>query len=178
MMKSALFYSVFVIFFLPGHGLACNSYSGVWAQAPKLDTIPLSERFDEPLSGAVRQNEAPNPTFRQRATDRKVIPIETIETDTAYRSLQEIPEGYNGFKIEIMSTAIPLPPDHDLFFQHGNITLEELGEGQFSYLIGHFEEQAKAETFRASFLEGRYPDSKVVGYIEGQRQFKAAPKEE
>lgn len=178
MMKSALFYSVFVIFFLPEQGLACYSQSVFWAQMPVVDTIPLTERFDEPLSGAVRQNEDRKPAFQQRATDRKVIPVETIETDTAYRNLQEIPEGYTGFKIEIMATAILLPPDHDLFFQHGNITLEELGEDQFSYLIGHFEEQAKAETFRTSFLEGRYPDSKVVGYIEGQRQFKAAPKEE
>jgi hypothetical protein len=178
MMKSALFYSVFVIFFLPEQGLACNSQAGIWVQAPVADTIPLSERFDEPLSGAVRQDEARQPAFQQRNADRKVIPIETIETDTAYRNLQEIPEGYTGFKIELMATAMPLPPDHDLFFQHGNITLEELGEDEFSYLIGHFEEQAKAEMFRASFLEGRYPDSKVVGYIEGQRQFKAAPKEE
>ncbi|KGE86153.1 MULTISPECIES: hypothetical protein [Phaeodactylibacter] len=178
MMKSALFYSVFVIFFLPDQGLAFSGCPGSGAQISAVDTIPLSERFDEPLSGAVRQNEDRQPAFQQRANDRKVIPIETIETDTAYRNLQEIPEGYNGFKIEIMSTAMPLPPDHDLFFQHGNITLEELGEGEFSYLIGHFEEQAKAESFRAAFLEGRYPASKVVGYIEGQRQFKAVPKEE
>jgi len=177
-MKSVLFYSVFVIFFLPEQGVTRNSHSGVWAQAPATDTIPLSERFDEPLSGAVRQNEDRKPAFQQRASDRKVIPVKTIETDTAYRSLQKIPEGYTGFKIEIMATSILLPPDHDLFFQHGNITLEELAEDEFSYLIGHFEEQAKAETFRAAFLEGRYPDSKVIGYIEGQRQFKATPKEE
>lgn len=52
-----------------------------------------------------------------------------IEMDIVYCSLQEILEGYNGFKIEIMFMAILFFFDYDLFFQYGNIMLEELGEG-------------------------------------------------
>lgn len=142
------------------------------------DTIPVAERFDEPLSGATQQRDNRKGPLQQEVADRKVIPVTTIETDTTYRNLLEIPKEYTGYKIEIMSTSIPLPADHDLFFQHGNITLEQLGESQFSYLIGHFEVKAKAETFRASFLEERYPGSRVVGYLGGKRQSAPASKEE
>lgn len=174
MIKSTLFYSVLLLFFLPGQ---LSAAPGLPATVV-FDTIPPAERFDEPLSGAVRQQEEPKSGFQQRVADRMVIPVKTIETDTTYRSLREIPEGYRGYKIELMSTSIPLPTGHDLFFQHGNITLEELDGTSFSYLIGHFEEKEKAEAFREAFLKDRYPDSKVVGYLEGQRQSKPTTKAE
>jgi hypothetical protein len=178
MMKSVLFYSVISLFFLPHRSLASGYQPHIVGLTPVQDTIPPSERFDEPLSGSGVQEKSQRSLFSQPASDRKVIPVRTIETDTTFRSLHKIPEGYTGFKIELMSTSIPLPADHDLFFQHGNIALEEISEDQFAYLIGHFEAAEKAESFRSAFLEGRYPESKVVGYIEGQRQSATAPKGE
>ncbi|NRA47770.1 MAG: hypothetical protein HRU12_01440 [Phaeodactylibacter sp.] len=176
MMKSTLIYSVLVIFFLTWTQVS-SAMTIVGVEISMTDTIPENERFDEPLSGAVKSGEK-RKTIKNKPGERLVIPIETIETDTTYRNLLEVPKSYSGYKIELMSTSIPLPVEHDLFFQHGKITLEKLGENQCSYLIGHFESEEKAESFRSSFLEGRYPDSIVVEYLEGKRQNATVGKQE
>lgn len=176
MMKSTLIYSVLGFFFFFSRASASTVpeiSDAQWAA----DTIPVIEHFDEPLSGTVKQDKVRKNPFKQQAADRKVIPLTNIELDTSYRDLLEIPEGYSGFKIEIILTSVPLPADHDIFFQHGNITMEQLGEEAYSYLIGHFDEEEGAEAFRNALLQHRYPESIVVGYVDGQRLSVPEPKE-
>jgi hypothetical protein len=176
MMKSTLIYSVLGLFFFFSQASASTVPEVPDAQWAG-DTIPVTERFDEPLSGIAKQDKVRKSPFKQQAGDRKVIPLTNIELDTSYRDLLEIPEGYSGFKIEIILTSVPLPADHDIFFQHGNISMEQLGEEAYSYLIGHFDEEKGAEAFRKSLLQDRYPESIVIGYVDGQRQSTPAPKE-
>lgn len=167
MMKTSLFSPVFSIFFFSFHW--CAAKPGLITRYA-LDTIPVGEYFDAPFQSPGVVDTVAEQFFSGRAGASKVIPIEALSSDSAQIELMEIPDGYTGFKIEIMSSPQELPGAHDIFFQHGNITLEVLEEGTHSYLIGDFRYFRKAEAFRATMYEQRYPDSKVIQYVEGVRQ--------
>lgn len=132
------------------------------------DTIPVGEDFDAPLSGARFTPYDSNP-FDGKSSSPKVIPIIPIEVDNSYSQVQKIPQDFTGFRIEIMAVEEPLPDSHDIFFQHGNLTVEKLNEKAYSYTLGNFSNAAEATDFMANFLQQRYPKARVVEYEQGKR---------
>ncbi len=167
MMKTPLFSLVFSVFFFSAYFGAAKP--GLTTRQA-LDTIPVGEDFDAPFQSPEAVDTLAERFFRGRAGEAKVIPVVALSSDSTQIDLMEIPEGYTGFKIEIMSSPEELPAAHDIFFQHGSITLEVLEEGTHSYLIGDFKHYRKAEAFRSTMYGRRYPDSKVIQYLEGIRQ--------
>lgn len=132
------------------------------------DTIPVREDFDAPLTGARYTPYDPNP-FGNKADAPKVIPIVPIEVDQSFSQVKKLPADFTGFRIEIMATEEPLPENHDIFFQHGNLALEKLGEKAYSYTLGQFPSAGEAGEFMAAFLQQRYPNARVIEYLEGKR---------
>lgn len=171
MMKTTLTHCILgLLFGLGPLSLSASSAVCPLGAAVLADTIPTVESFDEPLDQQ-RVSDRPVPDFfASQAKERKVIPIASLETDTSLLLPRPVPKGYTGFKIEVMASSTALPAGHDLFFQHGNIMLEELGEEQFSYTLGDFKTRAEAEKFMEELLIGRYPEAKVAAYVEGVRQ--------
>lgn len=134
-----------------------------------LDTLP-DESFDEPFeprSSASRRQLAP----KNEVDSSKVIPIVSLAVDSTFMQLKKIPKDYNGFKIELMTVPTELPAGHDLFFQHGNISVEMLPDSTYSYTLGQFEARPKAERFLYDLLIDRYPDARVVEYLKGKRTY-------
>jgi hypothetical protein len=135
-----------------------------------LDTIP-DESFDEPFDIKPRENARPD-LFAERGDSSRVIPLVSIALDSTFVKLNKIPKDYSGYKIELMAVDTELPAEHDLFFQHGNLSMElVLPDSIYSYTLGQFEERPKAETFLYDLLIHRYPDARVVEYENGQRTY-------
>ena len=135
-----------------------------------LDTLP-DESFDEPFDIKPREN-ARVDLFAGREDSSRVIQLVSIAIDSTFVKLNKIPKDYNGYKIELMAVSTELPPEHDLFFQHGNLSMElVLPDSIYSYTLGQFEERPKAEEFLYDLLIHRYPDARVVEYEDGQRTY-------
>lgn len=135
-----------------------------------LDTLP-DESFDEPFDMQPRENARPD-LFAGREDSSRVIPLVSIDIDSTFVKLNKIPKDYNGYKIELMTVDTELPPGHDLFFQHGNLSMElVLPDSIYSYTLGQFQERPKAEEFLYDLLIHRYPDARVVEYKKGQRTY-------
>lgn len=131
------------------------------------DTVPDREDFDRPLSGSnVKPWEAE--LFKPSEDAPKVIPVVSVET-APITSTSKLPKDFEGFKVEILSSPEALPEDHAIFFQHGNILMEKLANGTYSYLIGDFKNLADTEAFIAQFLIEKYPKARPVEYEAGER---------
>ncbi|MCB9275979.1 MAG: hypothetical protein H6564_18175 [Lewinellaceae bacterium] len=144
-----------------------------WSEVPPdyftpADTIPAGEDFDAPLNGSRYTPYDPNP-FAHKEDAPKVIPIVPIEVDQSFSQVKKLPADFMGFRIEIMATDAPLPENHDIFFQHGNLVMEKLGDHAYSYTIGSFENAADANSFMDNFLKQRYPAARLIEYQEGKR---------
>lgn len=137
------------------------------------DTVPVAERenFDRPFGAPEYTPHAPNPFAEGDAAPSKIIPAFKIEVDTSFSQVQKIPKEYKGFKIEIKATPEPLPSGHDIFFQHGNLAVDHLENGNYSYLLGNFSTADEANAFLVDFLIKRYPEARVVEYGEGGRSY-------
>ncbi len=137
----------------------------------RADTIPVEEResFDRPFGAVDYTPHNPNPFSGQEEEPSKIIPEVPVEVDTSFSQVQKIPEEYSGFKIEIMTAGEPLPSSHDIFFQHGNLAVDRLRNGTYSYVLGDFQSLDEANAFLLDFLIGRYPEAKVVEYESGGR---------
>jgi hypothetical protein len=134
------------------------------------DTLP-DAGFGEPMEVSRESGQEANPFAPKAEEASKVIPIESLTVDSTYIKLNEIPKSYSGFKIEIFKSTEPLPADHDIFFQHGNVSVEEVRKNEYSYTLGDFDEQEDASIFMQDFLLQRYPDARVIEYEEGKRLF-------
>lgn len=137
------------------------------------DTVPVLEQetFDRPFGAAEYTPHASNPFAEKEAAPSKIIPTFKIEVDTSFSQVQKIPKEYSGFKIEIKASPEPLPSGHDIFFQHGNLVVDHLENGVYSYLVGNFRSADEANAFLLDFLAKRYPEAKVVEYGEGGRLY-------
>ncbi len=140
--------------------------SSEWAYSLP-DTLP-DEYFGEPLNREPIRDPREE-RLRERYKPQRVIPVIPVATDTTHTMLLEIPDEYNGFKIEIKAVREELPPGHDIFFHHGNLSMEMLPDSTYSYTLGNFAELKKAEQFLREALKDRYPEAKVVEYRQGQR---------
>ncbi|HMQ48163.1 MAG TPA: hypothetical protein PKA00_12285 [Saprospiraceae bacterium] len=131
------------------------------------DTVPDREEFDRPLNGTNINPWQPE-LFKTSEDAPKVIPLVTIETEPI-AATSKLPKDFDGFKVEILASPEALPEDHAIYFQHGNILVEKLANGQFSYLIGDFESLAETEAFIAQFLIEKYPKARPIEYEAGER---------
>ncbi|NRB50376.1 MAG: OmpA family protein [Saprospiraceae bacterium] len=86
------------------------------------------------------------------------------------QEFMSIDSSYEGYRIEILSTAEYLSMDHKLFEQYKNIYLEKRSETEYSYLIGHFKNQSDAQLYVDALLSNEYPQAKVIQYIGGTRR--------
>ena len=134
-----------------------------------LDTLP-DAGFGEPIE-VTREPEKGFDPFNQENQQSKVIQEQSVPLDTSYFQLAKIPKSYTGFKIEIMNSAEPLPKEHDIFYQHGNLTMEKISDTKYSYTLGEFKDNETAILFLQDFLIQRYPKAQVIEYVEGERLF-------
>jgi len=164
------FHLCFIFVFTSAVSAESTTHNGFPIAKAALDTLP-DEGFGEPVEISRESNQQPNPFGEKGVEASKVITEQSITVDTTYVQVAEIPKTYTGFKIEILNTAEPLPAEHDIFFHHGNLTMEEVGKKEYSYTLGAFGSRDEATVFMQDFLLQRYPEAKVVEYEEGERLY-------
>jgi outer membrane protein OmpA-like peptidoglycan-associated protein len=80
-----------------------------------------------------------------------------------------LPLNYSGYKIQIVISTYELPLSHEIFSNHGNLLLEETKSGTYAYLLGSFKDEAESSDFLKNVLISRYPNARVVQYLNGKR---------
>lgn len=133
------------------------------------------------LNAAMAQSESFDrfSNARQMEDQLEAKNTQRVRAGTAYAEIKiakpdgypakDIPQGFEGFRIEILLADSLLAPDHTIFFRHGNIMLESLSDGRFAYTIGDFNEEATATSFMQQFILPTYKEARVVRYQNGKR---------
>ncbi len=127
--------------------------------------IAQGEAFDKPLVADKKDNKTLQATIRPGAVADLEIKMKKPEAYPA----TDLPEKYNGYRIELMATDTLLPDTSAVFFRHGNIVLENLEGNKFSYSIGNFQEESAATAFLKQFILPVYNRARVILYRDGKR---------
>lgn len=92
-----------------------------------------------------------------------------VEVNKVSANTKQVPATYTGYKVEFYFSGDELPANHRIFTQHGNIYMEKMNNGGYSYLLGDFRNRENANRFLNSIILMRYPNAKVARYELGQR---------
>jgi hypothetical protein len=134
-----------------------------------MDTLP-DTGFGEPLEAS--QEPAANfDPFKQKNQRPRVLQEQMVPVDTSFFQLAKIPKSFTGFKIELMNSQEPLPKEHDIFFRHGNLSMEKISDTKYSYTLGTFHDNETALLFMQDFLIQLYPKAQVIEYADGERLY-------
>ncbi len=105
--------------------------------------------------------------IRDSNTDGVIIPQQSGYT--MVRPPKSIPQGYEGYKVEILSSPAALDKNHYIFQRHGNIHVDRQDKSNHSYMIGDFPTEASANNFLKKVIIERYPEARVIRYANGKR---------
>jgi outer membrane protein OmpA-like peptidoglycan-associated protein len=108
---------------------------------------------------------------RMLAEDEAVgMTMEREVTQANYiQAPKSLPLDYSGYKIQIVISTYELPLSHEIFSRHGNLLLEETQKGTYAYLLGSFNNEVEANEFLNNVLISKYPNARVVPYLNGKR---------
>ena len=104
----------------------------------------------------------------EKSNGKKIIAKENVVATPVIR-LKKVPQNYTGFRVQVLISNSELPHSHQLFSQHGNLTLEATKNGAYAYLIGDFADRKDAKSFLKNIIASRYPNAKVIDYLKGKR---------
>ncbi|MEL6922695.1 MAG: OmpA family protein [Bacteroidota bacterium] len=139
----------------------------VSGSAGRRETATLSTPVPKPTKPTML-SESPRP----KVSRSRIVSEYEITNRVSTRSPKPLPQGYNGYRVEFYASAFELPASHEIFSQHGNITIEEKKDGTYAYLLGSFADVRDAEQFLKNVMIVRYPRAKVVHYQYGNRLLK------
>ncbi|MGK0388884.1 MAG: hypothetical protein ACI94Y_001616 [Maribacter sp.] len=96
---------------------------------------------------------------------------EIIEDEIAhyYRQHKKLPSFFSGYVIELTTSDLPLRRDYVLFEKFGNVMIDQLEEGGFSYIIQGFKNEKAATSFLNNIVIYNASEAKVVLYEKGRR---------
>ena len=99
----------------------------------------------------------------------KIVKEKEVKIERMGKKPLSLPDNYGGYRIEFFTSPYELPLSHEIFSQHGRITMEQRKDGSYAYLLGDFEEWRDANKFLNSIILSRYPSARVVRYKRGNR---------
>jgi hypothetical protein len=161
-----------------------DSVPAAWRQYDYVEEELESEEFDKPFAigpngkRIIKRTKVRRDELSPRGYDEPYFPEDEIpqvfeETlvavDSSYATVNPVPKGFTGFRVEIVTAAKALPADHDLFFQHGNLYFDQKRNGKYSYMLGAFEKEEEALDYYKLLLEDRYPGGIIIEYKNGNR---------
>ena len=100
------------------------------------------------------------------------LPNEEIVETVGMPTLKNLASDYTGYRVQLINANSKLPGSHQIFSQHGDLVLEETKDGTYAYLLGDFKELSDVEGFLKHIVLPRYPDAKVIQYLNGKRLVK------
>ncbi|MEM6321203.1 MAG: OmpA family protein [Bacteroidota bacterium] len=146
----------------------------------KRETIPAAYEPTTKISDAristTPRNNRDIPTIYGQNEDEKIqaaaapkIGETVVATATTSARTRPISTTFTGYKIEFKTAFQELPANHEIFSRHGNIVMQQLPNGMYSYLLGNFSSDQEAATFLEEALRNRYPDARLVYFQNGRR---------
>ncbi len=90
-----------------------------------------------------------------------------------YRHHKKLSSFYSGYVIELTTSDLPLRRDYFLFEKFGNVLVDQLEEGGFSYVIQGFRNEKSAQAFLDNIVIHNAPEAKLVQYNKGERKIKS-----
>lgn len=149
------------------------------SNVPKTEVITSSENstetiiVGEPLGGTgkvVTGTDIENIMIgKETKPNSKIIEEQKIATNEVSLKLKPFPQNFKGYSVEIISTISKLPNSHELFTQYGYLILEQTKDGKYAYLLGEFTEEKDAKSLLENIIIPRYPNAKIVQYLNGRR---------
>ena len=96
---------------------------------------------------------------------------EIVEDEIAhyYRQHKKLPSFFTGYVIELTTSDLPLRRDYVLFEKFGNVMIDQLEEGGFSYVIEGFKNEKAATSFLNNIVIHNASEAKVILYEKGKR---------
>ncbi len=107
--------------------------------------------------------------FDKTRSDSYFVAEQEVLNDRIIPKPKSLPKDYSGYRIEIYASKHELPMSHEIFSNHGNITLEQKRDGSFAYLLGEFRDYDDAKHFLQNIIIKRYPGAELVRYRFGKR---------
>lgn len=101
--------------------------------------------------------------------------IEVTDKDKAkgtpvyFRKHRKMPSFFSGYAIELISSETALNRDFPLFEKFGNVHVQTLERGGFSYLIKGFRNKKACLTFLNKVVLHQAPKAKMFKYKGGER---------
>lgn len=90
-----------------------------------------------------------------------------------YRQHKKLPTFYTGYVIELTTSDLPLRRDYNLFEKFGNVFVDQMKEGGFSYMITGFRNEKAATSFLKNIVIHRASEARVIYYNKGDRKLKS-----
>jgi hypothetical protein len=76
---------------------------------------------------------------------------------------------FTGYRVELLQSAMRLPPGHEIFARLPHLLEEYLPQGRFGYLVGDFPDLEIASWLIDNVIRKDFPDATLVQYANGLR---------
>jgi len=88
-----------------------------------------------------------------------------------FRAHKNLPNKFSGFVIELLQTENKLERDYPLFERFGNVHVQQLANGKYSYcIIADFRKAKSVKIFAEEVIAPHAPDAKAFKYKKGKRK--------
>lgn len=142
--------------------------------------IPLTLFILTPFGLSAQQSKSEEPSILAIA-DVKTPPIgrpkypfrkkQKEEIPDYYRHHKQLSASYEGYAIELTTSALPLKRNYFLFDQFGNVFYDKLESGGYSYcILANFSSKKSVERFLEMIILPKAKEARVVAYKKGKRR--------
>jgi hypothetical protein len=132
---------------------------GLSAQESISDDTPLLANAD------IEQPPTSRPKYPFRKKQKEEIP-------DYYRHHKKLPSNYEGYAIELTTSALPLKRNYFLFDQFGNVFYDKLEEGGYSYcILANFSSKKSVERFLELIILPKATEARLLEFKKGKRKY-------
>ena len=111
--------------------------------------------------------------FRESADDKLTPKGSQLEEaiPSYFRHHKQLPDDFSGFVIELLQTDEKVERNYPLFERFGNIKVQQLDNGKYSYcIIVDFKSPNRVKIFTKEVILPNVPDAQALRYRKGKRK--------
>ncbi|WP_235295820.1 OmpA family protein [Portibacter marinus] len=96
--------------------------------------------------------------------------LENIIRKKKERDMNELgKDAYSGYRVVVHYSNLPIPADHKIYRTFPEILTYRTAQKNVLYMVGEFESQEEAETWKIENIEEDFPNAYVVEFVNGLR---------
>lgn len=124
-------------------------------------------------SNSSKTEEQPTPRFFTASADVELTQkgSEPEEIPSYFRQHKDFPTKFSGYVIELLQSENKLARNYPLFERYGNIHVQQLPDGKYSYcIIADFKKLNRVKIFAKEVIQPQVPDASIWSYRRGKRK--------